>query len=65
LSPSRMEKILVILQLYRNSMTLVLIWKVVLRQAFRWYHYFWNPSTFGRVISLFGIFSKYLQSLKG
>jgi hypothetical protein len=39
------QKILapVILQLYRNLITLVLIWKV-LRQAFRWYHYFWNPS---------------------
>jgi hypothetical protein len=31
----------------------VLIWRKVLRQAFRWYHYFGNPSTFGRVISLF------------
>jgi hypothetical protein len=40
----RMQKILVILRLYWNPITLVLIWKVV-RQAFRWYHYFWNPST--------------------
>jgi hypothetical protein len=47
-----MQKILVILQLYWNSITLVLIWKV-LRQAFRWYHYFWNPSTFEIVISQF------------
>jgi hypothetical protein len=53
--------ILVIWRLYWNPITLVLIWKV-LRQAFRSYHYFWNPSTFGRVMSLF--FSKYLQSLK-
>jgi hypothetical protein len=60
----RMQKILVILQLYLNPITLVLIWKV-LRQAIRWYHYFWNPSTFGRVISLFEICTKYLQSLKG
>jgi hypothetical protein len=50
-----MQKILVILQLYNwNPITLVLIWKV-LRQAFRWYHCFWNPSTFGQVISLFEI----------
>jgi hypothetical protein len=47
-----MQKILVILRLYWNPITLVLIWKV-LRQAFRSYHYFWNPSTFGGVISLF------------
>jgi hypothetical protein len=57
----KMTKILVILRLYWNPMTLVLIWKV-LRQAFRWYHYFWYPSTFGWVLSLFEIFSKYLQS---
>jgi hypothetical protein len=52
-----MQKILTILRLYWNPITLVLIWKV-LRQAFRWYHYFKNPSTFGWVISLFDIFSK-------
>jgi hypothetical protein len=71
-------KILVILRLYWNIGThlkgietsfqvvplFLLIWKV-LRQAFRWYHYFWNPSTFGWVISLFEIFSKYLQCLNG
>jgi hypothetical protein len=57
-------KILAIFRLYWNPITLVLIWKV-LRQAFRWCQYFWNPSTFGRVISLFDIFSKYLQSLEG
>jgi hypothetical protein len=28
---------------------------------FTWYHYFWSPSTFRWVISLFEIFSKYLQ----
>jgi hypothetical protein len=44
-----MQKILVILWLDWNPITLVLIWKV-LRQAFRWYHYFWDPSTFGWVI---------------
>jgi hypothetical protein len=59
-----MQNILVILQLYWNSMTLVLIWKV-LRQAFRSYHYFGNPSTFGRVILLDEMFSKYLHSSKG
>jgi hypothetical protein len=58
----RMQKILVILRFYWNLITLVLIWKV-LRRAFRWCHYFLNPSTFGWVISLFEIFSKYLQSL--
>jgi hypothetical protein len=50
------------LRLYWNPITLALIWKV-LRQAFRWYYYFWNPSTFGWVRSLFAIFSKYLQYL--
>jgi hypothetical protein len=58
----RMQNELVILRLYWNPITLVFIWKV-LRQAFRWYHYFLNLSTFGWVISLFKIFSKYLQSL--
>jgi hypothetical protein len=62
--PNQNTKILVILRFYWNPTTLVLIWKV-LRQAFRWYHYFGNPSTFGRVRSLFEIFSKYVQSLKG
>jgi hypothetical protein len=61
-----MQKILVILQLYWNPITLVLNWKV-LRQAFRWYHDCLNPSTFGRVtsISLFEIFSKCLHTFKG
>jgi hypothetical protein len=36
-----------------------------MQQAFRSYHCFLNPSTFGWVISLFEICSKYLQSLKG
>jgi hypothetical protein len=48
-------------RLYWNPITLVFIWKV-LRQAFRSYYYFWNPSTFEWVASLFEIFSKYLQS---
>jgi hypothetical protein len=49
LSPNiRMQKILVILRLDWNPITLVLIWKV-LRQAFRWSHYFLNPSTFGEL----------------
>jgi hypothetical protein len=52
----RMQNILVILHLYWNTITLVLIWKV-LRQAFTWYHYIWNPSTFGRVIYHFLKFS--------
>jgi hypothetical protein len=59
----RMQKILVICLLYWNPITLVFIWKV-LRQAFGWYHYFSDPSTFGWVMSRFEIFSKYLQSLK-
>jgi hypothetical protein len=53
---SECKKILVIWRFYWNPITLVLIWKV-LRQAFRWYHYFWHPSTLGWVISLFEIFS--------
>jgi hypothetical protein len=56
-------KIRMLIILIINPITLVLIWKV-LRLAFGWYHYFWNPSTFGWVISLFWIFSKCLQSLK-
>jgi hypothetical protein len=64
LSPkSECKNILVIVRLYWNPITMVLIWKV-LRQAFRWYHYIWNPSIFGWVISLFEIFTKYRQSLK-
>jgi hypothetical protein len=38
-----MQKILVILGLYWNPITLVLIWKA-LRQAFRSYHYFCRVS---------------------
>jgi hypothetical protein len=49
-------KILVILLLYWNPITLSL------NSFERWYHYFLNPSTFGWVISLFVIFLKYLQS---
>jgi hypothetical protein len=58
LSPkSECKQILAIVRLYWNPITLVLIWKV-LRQAFRWYYYFLNPSTSGRVISHFVFFKK-------
>jgi hypothetical protein len=43
--------------LHWNPIALVLIWRI-LTQAFRWYHYFWNPPTFGSVISLFVKFSQ-------
>jgi hypothetical protein len=60
----RMQKILVILRLYWNPIILVVIWKV-LRQAFMWYFYFWNPSLFGWVISLFCHFFKIPSIFKG
>jgi hypothetical protein len=59
----RMQKILVILWLYWNPITLVFIWKV-LRQAFRRFNYFRNPSTvssitfwnFLKILSVFKVF---------
>jgi hypothetical protein len=59
-----MQKILVILWLYWNPITLVLIWRV-LRQAFRWCHKLFLKSFHFWAILLFEIFAKYLQSLKG
>jgi hypothetical protein len=58
-SKIRIPKQLLVILDYWYPILLVHVpfWKVhVLRQAFRWYHYFWNPSTFGWIISLFWIF---------
>jgi hypothetical protein len=59
----RMQKILAILRLCWNPITLVLIWKV-LRKGFSWYHCFRNPSTFGWVISQH-IITQYIPSAPG
>jgi hypothetical protein len=63
-SEQKKRRILRNVRFHTHPITLpaVLIWKV-LRQAFRSYHYLWNPSTFGWVIALFESFSRYLQSL--